>query len=110
MSSSEASSTYRFSFAFNDERFNDRVLVLTKKALQFQSAVSTPLSLDELEPPIGMVVRRLHVSSILLASESTFFKAMLTNGMMESQSKEIELEVRVNPKLIKFTQKSCVIK
>ena len=48
---------------------------------------------DNSTMPGGVVLRRLHVSSILLASDSRFFKAMLSNGMMESQSKEIQLEV-----------------
>ena len=40
------------------------------------------------------VFRKIHVNSLCLASQSPVFKTMLTNGMQESNSKEIVLEVK----------------
>ena len=39
------------------------------------------------------VIRKLHVSSVILAADSAFFKALLSNGMRESREREIRLEV-----------------
>lgn len=41
----------------------------------------------------GPVIKKLHVSSLLLASESRFFAALLTNGMRETAQKQIEFQV-----------------
>lgn len=96
---SPAARSHRFSFAFNDDRFSDRILCIAQvTGGEHKSHIA---SLDEAEgddskrsnKPASAVLRRLHVSSILLASDSRFFKAMLTNGFEETQSKEIQVKV-----------------
>ena len=95
-------------FAFDDEAFSDRTLVLFSNGPR--------LSLDAGEsdsdgPPMKKrkgkrkrdtdvesvkyhVVKKLLVSSVVLASQSPVFKAMLMNGMKESKQNKIRLEVK----------------
>jgi hypothetical protein len=41
----------------------------------------------------GSVLKKIRVSSMLLASQSPVFKALLTNGMQETNEKHIRVQV-----------------
>jgi len=97
---------------FDDERFSDKILCFVLPSNSSSSVAeshdegeginlspiaeeSQPQGIDQ-EPRSGtarQVVRRIHVSSMLLASSSRFFEAMFSSGMKESNQKELEIQV-----------------
>ena len=98
-----------FAFGFDNPQVSDRVLILqlhdSNKGLdekrrnnKLGKLLSKPVkSLDGNDefPLLGMnALRKLHISTMVLASQSPVFKTMLTNGMKESNSKEVVLEVK----------------
>lgn len=84
----------RFVFAFDNPSFSDRVLLLVREpgAKQQQDQKRSIAALDE-DVLDNTTLRRLHVNAMLLASESRFFRALLSNGMKETEQKEIRLVV-----------------
>lgn len=79
-----------------DDRNDDVVHIMKAKKSLASNLCSTHLLMtdgDNNHASSDLVVCRLNVNSVVLASDSRFFKAMFTNGMLESQSKEIRLEV-----------------
>ena len=81
-----------FAFGYNNEKFSDRILSL----IQSPQSNLFPISLEENDSILAgeRVIKHIHVSSILLASESRFFLALMSNGMLESEAKEIKLQVK----------------
>ena len=78
----------QFAFAFDDPKWSDRIICLVVKESKQGNKGTLFLSDGGCT-----VLRRIHVSSVILASESQFFKTLLTNGMRETQSKEIQIQV-----------------
>jgi len=95
---------------FNDPRYSDKVLCLT-----LPPTPNVPKDLESKEPsvlPIGAerssvqpdsnqepepareVVKKLHVSSVVLSCASRFFAASFASGMSESKEKEFHFQVK----------------
>jgi len=95
---------------FDDERFSDKILCFVLPSNSSSSVAeshdegeginlspiaeeSQPQGIDQEPRTARQVVRRIHVSSMLLASSSRFFEAMFSSGMKESNQKELEIQV-----------------
>lgn len=81
-----------FGFAFQDERFSDRVLCLTFPGGQTSGNLAGLEDTGESKDG-PLVCRRIPVNSLPLAAASPFFKTLLTNGMRETSEREITLQV-----------------
>jgi hypothetical protein len=83
-----------FSFAFNNEKFSDRVLVLSppdaKAPVKKHGKKRKAESLDEEES----VFKKLKISSVVLAAQSEFFQALFSGEMKDSKENEVQLAVR----------------
>lgn len=86
--------------ALDDETSDDETVEGQQRAPASQFAMDeaedrerTQASPPPASPSELRVVKKIHVNSLVLAADSPFFKALLTNGMKESTEKEIHFEV-----------------
>jgi hypothetical protein len=88
-------SSSEFSFAFNNEDFSDRTLVLRAPEAKGEAKNrGQKRKAESLEEEEQESVKRLKVNSMLLSARSEFFQALFTNKMKDRTEKELLMEVR----------------
>lgn len=84
---------------FDNPVFSDRVMAMVidspQKSKSGKKHKRDPDGLDEgeAEAEEGRIIKRLHVSSAVLALASDVFRSMFSSGMVESKEKEFEIKV-----------------
>ncbi|XP_076950226.1 BTB/POZ domain-containing protein POB1-like [Bidens hawaiensis] len=76
-----------FSFAFNNSKFSDRVLHIAIYSEPMDSTLSP-----------SVIVEDMHISSPILAARSPFFYKLFTNGMKESEERDVTLRINASEK------------
>jgi len=79
-------STPTMAQVFDNEKFSDRVMCLKKRKRE-------DAALDAQDDGESTVIKRVHVSSAMLAIASPMFEVMLAGPMLESKEKEFKIEV-----------------
>ncbi|KAK9051399.1 hypothetical protein SSX86_028026 [Deinandra increscens subsp. villosa] len=77
-----------FRFAFNDTNFSDRVLHI--------HILSEPVEPTHTHSLSEVKVKTLHVSSPILAARSPFFHKLFSNGMRESEQRDVTLRINAS--------------
>ncbi|KAL8543502.1 hypothetical protein ACS0TY_004156 [Phlomoides rotata] len=77
-------SSLDFSFGFDDAKYSDRTLLLE--------------IIDDL-PTTEPRVKTIHITSLILAARSPFFRKLFSNGMRESEEKNVTIQIEASEEI-----------
>ncbi|KAL8543504.1 hypothetical protein ACS0TY_004158 [Phlomoides rotata] len=78
-------STLDFSFGFDDAKYSDRTLLLE--------------IFDDDLPTTEPRVKTIHITSLILAARSPFFRKLFSNGMRESEEKNVTIQIEASEEI-----------